>query len=82
MTLEFAGKSILVVDDDTDLRATLVAIAESHGFTVTEASDGLVAKSMIALNKPDLILSDIKMPILNGIELLHFVKKNFPTNFI
>jgi putative nucleotidyltransferase with HDIG domain len=80
--LEFSDKTILIVDDDTDLRTTLVAIAENLGFTVTEASDGQVAKSLIALNKPDIVLSDIKMPILNGIELLHFVKKNFPTKFV
>lgn len=80
--MEFSEKSILIVDDDSDLRTTLVAIAENLGFTVNEASDGLVAKSLIALNKPDLVLSDIKMPILNGIELLHFVKKNYPTKFI
>lgn len=80
--MDFKGKSILIVDDDTDLRSTLVAIAENKGFKVYEASDGQVAKSMIALNNPDVVLSDIRMPVLDGIGLLHYVKRNHPTPFV
>lgn len=73
---------ILLAEDDPALVSVVEKILSKENHEVTVASDGLAAKSILALDKFDLILSDIKMPNLNGIELLHFVKKNLKTPVI
>jgi CheY-like chemotaxis protein len=61
--------TILVVDDDPGVRHTLVELLENAGYAVEQASDGLMALRQIARQIPDLILSDVRMPHLDGIGL-------------
>ncbi len=61
--------TILVVDDDPGLRHALVELLLTAGYTVEEASDGLLALRQIARQMPDLILADVRMPRLDGIGL-------------
>ncbi len=61
--------TILVVDDDPGLRRGLVDALADAGYTVAEATDGLMALKQIARHVPDLILSDVRMPHLDGIGL-------------
>ena len=61
--------TILVVDDDPCLLHALVELLRDAGYTVEQASDGLVALRQIARQVPDLILSDVRMPQLDGIGL-------------
>ena len=61
--------TILVVDDDPGLRHVLVEGLVDAGFAVEQASDGLMALRQIAGQVPDLILSDVRMPHLDGIGL-------------
>src|SRR5688572_11979980 len=61
--------TILVVDDDLGLRHALVEALVDAGFAVEQASDGLMALRQIARQEPDLILSDVRMPHLDGIGL-------------
>lgn len=69
-----AKKNILIVEDDTALRLALVsALKEDYKFS--EAEDGEQAIDMLGTCKPDLILLDIKMPKVNGIEVLKFMRK-------
>ena len=60
---------ILVVDDDPGLRHLLAHALGDAGYTVEQASDGLMALRQIARQVPDLILSDVRMPDLDGIGL-------------
>ena len=69
---------ILLVDDDESLSDTLKTMLERKGLEVICASDGVSAKSLIAMERIDIVLSDIRMPNLNGIELLHFIKRTKP----
>lgn len=69
------AKRVLVVDDDTALANTVCTILKSRGVQVAVAYDGISAQSLIALEDFCLIVSDIRMPSLSGIELLHFVKR-------
>ncbi len=74
-----ADKSrVLVVDDEEALRTVLGGELSSEGYTVDTASDGDEAISMVQNKKYDLLLLDIKMPKVDGFEVLKFVKKNFP----
>ncbi|MGA9773768.1 MAG: response regulator [Blastocatellia bacterium] len=61
---------ILVVDDNADARFMLKTVLEAQGFAVACAEDGQAALHMIEDHQPDLIISDIQMPNLNGIEMI------------
>ena len=59
---------ILVVDDDPDLREFLRLMLTSMGFEVTSAANGQEALDDMECHDPDLILLDMKMPVMNGWE--------------
>jgi CheY-like chemotaxis protein len=59
---------ILVVDDDADLREFLRLMLTSIGFEVTSAANGQEALDLMEDHCPDLILLDMKMPVMNGWE--------------
>ncbi len=70
------NRKILVVDDDTDLRETLKISMENSGFDVLEAIDGESGLALALSSKPDLILLDITMPKMNGLQMLHTLRKD------
>jgi len=74
-----ADKShILVVDDEDALRTVLSSELSSAGYDVVTATDGDEAITEVQNKKFDLLLLDIKMPRVDGFEVLKFVKKNYP----
>lgn len=62
--------SILVVEDDKDLNAAYKLILEKSGYTVKVAYDGKAALEVLKEFEPDLILLDLLMPIMGGLEFL------------
>lgn len=62
--------SVLVVDDETGMRETLVDILEAAGYDVTQAEDGVAALELTRSNSYDVIVMDIRMPALTGVEVL------------
>jgi twitching motility two-component system response regulator PilH len=66
--------TVMVVDDSPTIRAMLVNLLSQHGLTVIEAEDGLVAKQLLKDNRPDLVITDVVMPNMNGYELCRWVK--------
>jgi CheY-like chemotaxis protein len=70
--------SILVVDDDPGVRHALVEALLDAGYAVEQASDGLMALKKIARQVPDLILSDVRMPRLDGIGLATTLAPHIP----
>jgi CheY-like chemotaxis protein len=71
-------KRILVVDDEEFLRTLLIDELTGAGYTVTGADTGESALATIRTEQIDVILLDIKMPDISGIEILKFVVKNSP----
>jgi two-component system, NtrC family, nitrogen regulation response regulator NtrX len=69
---------ILIVDDEESIRETLREILEYEGYEIEEASDGEKAISLIKKFNYDAVLSDIKMPKLDGIEVLEQAKSIAP----
>lgn len=73
--------SLLIVEDNEELRNFLQASLSKHYLTVT-ANDGLEAWKLIEKKAPDLVLSDIMMPNMDGFELCKLIKSNFETSHI
>jgi DNA-binding NtrC family response regulator len=72
---------ILVVDDEHSLRMTIAANLELEGFDVVEAENAEVALSLIKAQDFDLVLSDVRMPGMNGVDLfrhVHDLKPELP----
>ena len=67
---------IMVIDDDMKSLELMEAILTPKGYEVIITSDPLQAVALIILNKPDLILLDVMMPMLDGYSLLSEIKKN------
>ena len=62
-------KKILIVEDDYDTRYILSLILKDEGYQVVTAADGECALMVAAEQKPDLVITDINLPRVNGIEL-------------
>ncbi len=69
------NKKILIVDDDENICELLRLYLEKDGFTTFVAHDGGQALSAVQINKPDLILLDIMMPVLNGWQVCREIRK-------
>jgi two-component system alkaline phosphatase synthesis response regulator PhoP len=69
-------KTILVVDDEQPARHLMRAILEKRGYKVDEAPGGLECLEKLNLISPDLILLDIYMPDMSGIEVVNELKQN------
>lgn len=67
--------SILIIDDERAIRNVLKDILNNEGYTTTEASDGEVGLTQFAAGNFDLVLCDIKMPKIDGIEFLQKAKE-------
>ena len=70
---------ILVVDDEEQLRSILSAELSRAGYNVATAADGDEAIASLQNKTFDLVLLDIRMPKVNGFEVLKFAKQNMPT---
>ena len=64
------SRIILVVEDDTDFREIVVELLQRAGHKTLQAAHGKQAVELLANNQVDLVLSDIKMPVMDGLELL------------
>lgn len=72
------AKSILVVDDEKNIRMTMVRALETSGFHVESASTGEEALLMLEASPFDLVFLDLKMPGIDGIEVLRRTKQRWP----
>lgn len=71
-------KKILIVDDEPSIRFLLSTIVEQAGYTVDVAEDGFSALRKMQESKPDLVITDLRMPNMNGFELLSVIRSRFP----
>jgi DNA-binding response OmpR family regulator len=63
-------RTVLVVDDEPHVRTVLRGYLRSEGFAVTEAADGETALAALRANPPDLVLLDVMLPGIDGLEVL------------
>ncbi len=64
-----ANPTILVVDDDDLVRAMVAHVLEREGYRVLKAADGMTALALYEAEKPDLVVLDIAMPHMSGMEV-------------
>ncbi|MBD1911025.1 MULTISPECIES: ATP-binding protein [unclassified Leptolyngbya] len=72
-------KHVLVVDDDANIRRLLRQELEAQGYLVTEATNGVEAIAQIKQVSPDLIITDVLMPELNGLDMASLIKRDTKT---
>jgi two-component system chemotaxis response regulator CheY len=75
--LERVQKKILIAEDSPTMRSLIVStIAAKGDYTIIEAANGFEALRILPREKVDLVITDINMPDINGLELVSFVKSN------
>lgn len=67
-------KKILVIEDDPDARNLIETVLKLEGFVVTLAADGREGLDKVSLESPDLIITDISMPRLDGLSLIQLLR--------
>lgn len=72
-------KTILLIEDNTDVRENTAEILELANYKVLQAENGKQGVELAQQNKPDLIICDIMMPILDGYGVIHLLNKNVET---
>ena len=77
-----SGSRILLVDDDPTVHAVVGRFCETNRFLVSHARDGAEALRMIQESPPDLVLCDVRMPVMDGIELCRRLKSDPSTELL
>ena len=72
-------KRILVVEDEADLRGLVTRILEDSGYAVSAAEDGWSAIETLHAQQPDLLLLDLRLPVLDGWTVLEFARRSVPS---
>jgi DNA-binding NtrC family response regulator len=76
---EAANKGrVLVVDDESSARSGLEKLLRQEGFAVSTARDGLEALDVASLSPPDVVVTDLKMPNMDGVALLVKLREQYP----
>jgi len=63
------SRSVLIVEDDVDLGQAVAEVIEDEGYECRHARDGIEALAALNLERPDLLLADLIMPVMSGIDL-------------
>jgi len=69
-------KTILLIEDNTDVRENIAEILELANYSVVQAENGKLGVEFAQQRKPDLIICDIMMPVLDGYGVIHLLNKN------
>jgi len=73
---------VLIVDDEKYIRELIGYALEEKGFITENASNGKVALEKVAQDKPDIIILDVMMPLMNGLQVCKRLKENSDTKDI
>ncbi len=68
-------KKVLIVDDQNGIRVLLVEVFSNEGYQTFQASNGRLALDIVRAESPDLVLLDMKIPGMDGLEILKHIKE-------
>ncbi|AIQ61912.1 Sporulation initiation phosphotransferase F [compost metagenome] len=71
-------KKVLIVDDQNGIRILLMEVFNSEGYTTFQAANGKAALDIVNSDRPDLVLLDMKIPGMDGLEILKHIKEIDP----
>jgi CheY-like chemotaxis protein len=74
--LETGKPTVMVVDDHDDAREMMRVMLERRGYRVLEAGDGRAALATASAGRPDLILMDLSLPVLGGLDAARLIRAN------
>lgn len=80
--MEVMSKRVLVVEDHHDTSFLLCRLLKMEGYEVEHAIDGMVGYNAAETSPPDLIVTDIQMPRMDGIEMIKRIRESHPDNRI
>jgi len=72
------GKKILIVDDEFNSRTLLAQLFQEDGYSADTAENGKTALEALKSTPFDILITDIRMPVMDGIELFHRAKEIYP----
>ena len=75
-------RTILLIEDNQDIRENMAEILEMSNYKVLTAPDGKEGVALAIEHKPDLVVCDIMMPVLDGYGVIHMLQKNGDTSNI
>ena len=67
---------ILLIEDNTEIRENTAEILELANYKVSSAENGKIGVELALNDKPDIIICDVMMPVLDGYGVLHLINKN------
>lgn len=70
------AKRVLVVEDDLSLRVVIRMVLEQARYEVFEARHGMAALELMESEMPDVVIADLRMPLMNGVELIGRLRSN------
>ncbi|WP_211749634.1 response regulator [Paenibacillus sp. Marseille-Q4541] len=73
------NKKVLIVDDQNGIRILLMEVFSSEGYTTYQAANGKTALEIVEKHIPDLVLLDMKIPGMDGLEILKHIKEMNPS---
>jgi two-component system response regulator AtoC len=71
-------RSVLVVDDDAQIRSLLADLLKENGYEVRQAKTGAEGAASVAKSRPDLVMMDVKLPDMDGLDVLKTMKRERP----
>lgn len=69
---------VLIVDDQVGIRVLLIEVFTSEGYSTYQASNGKAALDLVKRERPDIVLLDMKIPGMDGLEILRHIKEIDP----
>ncbi len=78
MITDKSGVRVLIIDDDRVIRESISVFLEDSGFTILEAENGRIGLEIFRQKRPDIVLVDLRMPEVDGLEVLSAVTKEAP----
>lgn len=77
-----ANKKVLVVDDEIHIVHVVAIKLRNNGYEVISAENGVQALEFVQAEKPDIVVTDFQMPIMNGLELIEKLRQDKATEFL